>query len=155
MLQSETESEDDAENEKMSIHDEDSDWVEKESDEINLVSLTEEKLLYGNLPRTPTEGDHVVVRFDTKRKAVYYVGKILHNRNENLGYYVSYLRGNRKHQFNMPNVPDLAFVKEHDIKFILPNPKMGGSTLRQQSYYYFDIDFSERVCEVRVLYTQN
>lgn len=145
-----SESEDDTEN--ISIHDEDSDWCEEnedsdwcEEDEVGnkIEILTDEKLLLNVLPRLPKEEDYVLVRFSTKRKSVYFVGKVLHDRNDKLEYFVSFLRANRKYQFHMPSNPDLSYVKEYDVKFILPKPCLGGSTLRQQSYYYFNVDFSQ------------
>ncbi|CAH2108862.1 unnamed protein product [Euphydryas editha] len=145
-----SESEDDTEN--ISIHDEDSDWCEEnedsdwcKEDEVGnkIEMLTDEKLLLNVLPRLPKEEDYVLVRFSTKRKSVYFVGKVLHERNDKLEYYVSFLRANRKYQFHMPSNPDLSYVKEYDVKFILPKPCLGGSTLRQQSYYYFNVDFSQ------------
>lgn len=145
-----SDSEDETEN--ISIHDEDSDWCEEdenndwcEEDKVGnrIEILTDDKLLRNVLPRLPKEGDYVLVRFSTKRKSVYFVGKVLHERNDKLEYYVSFLRANRKYQFNMPSNPDISYVKECDLKFILPKPCLGGSTLRQQSYYYFNVDFSQ------------
>lgn len=132
-----SESEDDTED--ISIHDEDSDWCEEDENQI----LTDEKLMVNVLPRLPKEGDYVLVRFSTKKKSVYYVGKILHERNDKLEYYISFLRANRKYQFHMPSNADLSYVKEYDVKLILPKPCLGGSTLRQQSYYYFNVDFCQ------------
>lgn len=37
----------------------------------------------------------------------------------------------------MPDVPDLAYVKDDSIKMILPQPTVNGSTAREQSYYSF------------------
>lgn len=145
-----SESEDETAN--ISLHDEDSDWQEEdeesdwcEDDEVGnkMKSLTDEKLLNNVLPVLPKEEDYVLVRFSTKRKSVYFVGKVLHERNDKLEYYVSFLRANRKYQFHMPTNPDLSYVKEHDVKLILPKPSLGGSTIRQQSYYYFNVDFSQ------------
>ncbi|XP_045762732.1 uncharacterized protein LOC123865623 [Maniola jurtina] len=136
-----SESEDDAEN--FSLDDEDSDWCEEDEVEDEIEILTDQKLQLNVLPRVLKEEDYVLVRFSTKRKSIYFVGKVLQDRNENLEYYVSFLRVNRKYQFHMPSNPDLSYVKECDVKLILPKPCVGGSTLRQQSYYYFNVDFSQ------------
>lgn len=95
------------------------------------------------MPRLPAEGDYVLVPFSTKKKSIYFVGKVLHELNDNLEYYVSFLRSNHKYQLRMPSNPDLSYVKDSDVKLILPKPSTGGSTLRQQSYFYFNVDFSQ------------
>ena len=45
-------------------------------------------------------------------------------------------------KFVLPDMPDLALVAEEGIKMILPKPKVSGMTKQQQSYYCFEVDFS-------------
>lgn len=118
--------------------DDDMDWLEEDMEIENTV-LTEE-VIKQPLPRVPKEGEFVLVLFTTKKKRVYYVGKILEERNSNLEYFISFLRKKSYDKYHMPAVPDLASVKEHDIKFILQTPTITGSTARQQSYHSFSVD---------------
>lgn len=113
-------------------------WME--SDEIYLT----EDILMEPLERFPGEGEFVVVMFATKKTRVYYIGKVLETRNDALEYFISFLRLQTRgpEQFSLPDVPDVSYVKEHDIKYILPKPIISGSTKRQQSYYKFAVTFA-------------
>lgn len=94
------------------------------------------------LTRPPTEGDYVVVLFVTKKSKAYFVGKILEKIDEDTNdFYISFLKLKSKvHQtFAEPTEPDLAGVKIDDIKYILPEPKIQG-TSRRQSTYKFNVD---------------
>lgn len=101
-----------------------------------------EPVNFGNLHRHPIQDDYVLVEFITKQK-VYYVGKILSQRNEN-EFEVSFMRKSTKgyESFFAPNVPDLSLVMKKDIKMILPPPLTHGLTKRQTSLLKFEINFS-------------
>nr|CAI5818512.1 unnamed protein product [Callosobruchus analis] len=108
----------------------------------NNVSILTHEDLQQPLPGPPQEGEYVLVEFATKKKVLYYVGKILQTRNRDLEYQISFLRQNHQNKFRVPNVPDISFVKEDDVKLILPKPICSGSTSRQQSFYSFPLDLS-------------
>lgn len=76
------------------------------SDEDKENMITQEKLMKP-LPRLPREGDYVLVEFASKKQLLYYVAKVLEERNDALELYVSYLR-HKKGRFSMPNTPDLG-----------------------------------------------
>nr|CAI5851175.1 unnamed protein product [Callosobruchus analis] len=108
----------------------------------NNVSILTHEDLQQPLPGPPQEGEYVLVEFATKKKVLYYVGKILQTRNRDLEYQISFLRQNHQNKFRVPNVPDISFVKEDDVKLILPKPICSRSTSRQQSFYSFPLDLS-------------
>lgn len=116
----------------------DGNWLDDDENQENIIT---EELLVNPLTELPKEGQYVVVQFASKKQRVFYVAKVLQERNNELEFYVSYLR-HRKGQFTMPNVPDLAYVKDDNIKMILPNPTLKGSTARQQSYLSFGVNLS-------------
>ncbi|XP_026331553.1 uncharacterized protein LOC113238919 [Hyposmocoma kahamanoa] len=116
----------------------DDNWLDDEENQENIIT---EELLVNPLTELPREGQYVVVQFASKKQQVFYVAKVLEERNNELEFYVSYLRY-RKGQFTMPNAPDLAYVKEDNIKMILPNPTLNGSTARQQSYLTFGVNLN-------------
>lgn len=122
--------------------DSDNDWFEEDEMEVEENVLTEERL-EKPLARQAEQEEFVLVLFCTKRQKVFYIAKILDTLNHNMEYYVSFLRLKFKsqQQFCMPDVPDLAFVKEEDVRFILPNPTISG-TARRHSYYKFSVDLS-------------
>lgn len=113
-------------------------------------------ILDGNflpLPRDPKENDFVVVLFPLKITLVYYVAKILEIIEDNdvdTNFFVSFLRlKNRTHQtFCEPIVPDTAGIQMHDIKYILPVPKIIGSS-RRQSSFSFDVHFDTSLLNLR------
>lgn len=76
--------------------------------------------------KDPKEGDYVLVKFKIKKSEVYYVAKILREKDEENDVEVSYLRRFKKSSniFCLPGVPDLASVSVKDIKGILPPPKV-------------------------------
>lgn len=116
----------------------DDNWLDDEENQENIIT---EELLVNPLTELPREGQYVLVQFESKKQRVFYVAKVLEERNNDLEFYVSYLR-HRKGQFTMPNAPDLAYVKDDNIKMILPNPTLNGSTARQQSYLTFGVYLS-------------
>lgn len=116
----------------------DSNWLDDEENQENIIT---EDLLVNPLTELPREGQYVVVQLSSKKQRVFYVAKVLEERNNELEFYVSYLRY-RKGQFTMPNAPDLAYVKDDNIKMILPNPTLKGSTARQQSYLTFGVNLN-------------
>lgn len=90
----------------------------------------------------PKEGDFVIVEFEVKGKHIYYVAKVLGEKENETE--VSFLRRSNKNpnHFHMPNVPDIATVALNDIRMILPKPLFSGNTKRIQCMYQFDINFS-------------
>lgn len=97
---------------------------------------------FEELERDAIEGDFVLVEFSGKSKVIYYVGKIIKDRDLDGEYEISYLRNlNQTKKFTMPSVPDLASVHESDIKMILPKPKLFGETRRQNACLVFEVDF--------------
>lgn len=134
VLQSDSEDEDD-----VILNDDTEDeggWLETKKTNIT------EDLLTRPLERLPNEGEYVLVQFCSKNQKVFFVGKVLEERNLNfMELYVSFLRY-KKGKFVMPNVPDLSHVKDDDVRYILPTPTFNGSTARQQSYYTFPVDLS-------------
>ncbi|XP_045782879.1 uncharacterized protein LOC123879265 [Maniola jurtina] len=118
--------------------DDEGDWIETE-EEHNIT----DDLLKRPLVRLPNEGEYILVQFCSKNQKIYFVGKVLEERNiSSSDLYVSFLRY-KKGKFVMPNVPDLSYVKDEDVRFILPKPTVSGSTSRQQSYYVFPVDLSQ------------
>ncbi|XP_025407040.1 uncharacterized protein LOC112680989 [Sipha flava] len=110
-------------------------------DEIDYEDLT----TYDELAKEPKEGDYVLVQFKTiKEGTVYYVGKIIKEKDEETDVEISFLRRYKKsfEKFHMPDVPDLASVSVKDVLQILPKPKVVGHTKRQQSYLMFEVDLS-------------
>ncbi|CAH0562830.1 unnamed protein product [Brassicogethes aeneus] len=95
--------------------DNDNDWFEEDEMEVDENVLTEERLEQP-LARQVEQEEFVLVLFCTKKQRVFYTAKVLDILNDDMEYYVSFLRLQFKsqQQFCMPNVPDLAFVKEHD-----------------------------------------
>lgn len=121
----------------------DDNWIENDEEEGDENAITEIFLEKNPLPRNPEEGDYVLVLFCTKRQKVYYVAKVLQAIRVTQEYNVSFLRLKirSRHQFCIPDIPDLSFVQKDDIKFILPKPIISGSAKRQ-SYYKFPINLS-------------
>jgi hypothetical protein len=128
----ETSSEDD---EQMSVYSEVEHWIEEEDEAVDSITFTVLKSL-------PREGSFVIVEFKVKEKEIYYVGKVIGGKENDSE--ISFLRRSDKNQNNffMPNNPDIAMVALTDIKMILPQPKLSGSTKRKQGMYYFDMDFT-------------
>lgn len=135
VLQSDTEEEEDEELQQLT--DDDGDYLK----ENKYIDITENDLKHP-LSRPAKKGEYVLIQFSTKKKKNYYVGKVLETRNEAFEYFISFLRLKSVNKFYMPNVPDLSFVREEDVKLILPPPSFSGCTTRQQSYFYFSISFS-------------
>ena len=85
-------------------------------------------------------GDFVLVKFATKTKILYYVGKIeqVHSYSE---YEVSFYRckGNK---FLLQDVPDVSAVERKDLVAKLPCPSQLGGTQRVQRYISFPVDFN-------------
>lgn len=141
ILQSDSEEEN---QEPIDIHfqesDEDNDWPDEEIDN-NPIPVTENDFKMP-LTHVPQEGEYVLVEFATKKTKIYYIGKVIESRNRKLEYYISFLRQKGVNKFRMPNEPDLSYIRENDIKLILPKPTVTGSTSRQQSFFSFAIDLS-------------
>jgi len=88
-------------------------------DEIDIEDLT----TYHELAKEPKEGDYILVQFKTiKEGTVFYVGKIIKQKDEENDVEVSFLRRYKKsfEKFYMLDVPDLASVSVKDVLQILP-----------------------------------
>ena len=133
-------SEDD--NDKMELQDNDDDFDCMDDEKENTTNVITENHLSKPLSRQATEGEYILVEFATKKKKLYYVGKVIENRNESLEYCVSFLRKKSTNKFYIPNVPDISTVDECYVKLILPKPRLNGSTTRRQSYFEFAVDLS-------------
>lgn len=108
---------------------------DSEDDEI---ILTED---FSPLPRNPNVGDFVIVLIESEKtkKKCYYIAKIIDNSPESgFDYSVSYLKLKSKvyHTFAEPMEPDMAMVSKNDIKYILPNPKVEGSSRRTGTFRF-------------------
>lgn len=92
--------------------------------------------------RDPQVDDFVLVKFPGKRSVVYYVGKILKEKNKNEEYEVTYLRTfqRTKNKFVFPAEPDVALLSEDDIVLILPEPFKQGQTKRQNAAFVFPVN---------------
>lgn len=99
---------------------------------------------FPDLPRSPTDGDYVLVSFTKSKVKVYYVGKIVKDCDDEGDLEVSYLRkAGDEGRFTLPPIPDIHGVHLSDIKVILPKPSSPNwATKRQQSQLVFDYDFS-------------
>lgn len=112
-------------------------------------SEDEEIILNNDFPplaRNPHPEDFVIVAFASKKTTVFYVGEVLEElESQDCDYFVSYLKlkSKAKQLFSMPKEPDTAGVHKTDIKYILPRPKISGSTARQQAIYKFLVDMSQ------------
>lgn len=113
-------------------------------------------ILDGNflpLARDPKEQEFVIVLFPFKKTSVFYVAKILEiidDNDEDSNFFVSFLRlKNRTRQtFCEPLVPDTAGIQVKDVKYILPKPKITGSSRRQASFS-FDVHFNMTLLNLR------
>lgn len=93
---------------------------------------------FEELEREPNVDDFVLVRFP---KSIYYVAKILKEKNEDNEFYVSFFRKREKYNgFSMPECPDLALIPQDDIVLILPTPTPM-KTKRLAGYLCFPISF--------------
>lgn len=92
----------------------------------------------------PREGDFVLAKFPGKRGIVYYVGKVLKDKNKDLDYEVTYLRKYRssKNKFVYPIEPDIALLSESDVELILPQPFQLGHTKRQNAAFVFPVNLN-------------
>lgn len=104
-------------------------------------------ILDGNflpLQRDPKDKEYVIILFPFKKTSVYYVAKILETTDDedDFDFFVSFFRLKSRvcQTFCEPLEPDTAGVQVKDIKYILPNPKIIGSS-RRQAAYLFDVYF--------------
>lgn len=117
-------------------------WCESEDDEVDVPFLLTPDS-FEPLGRRPNEGEYVLVEFATKKTLVFYVGKVLEGNVNTEEYYINFLRIKSRdvEQFIEPQIKDAAYVKEQDIKYILPKPEENGGTMRQQSFFKFNMSF--------------
>jgi hypothetical protein len=113
-------------------------------------------ILDGNftlISRDPKVDEFVLVLFPYKKTFVYYVAKVLETIDDNedeSDFFVSFLRlKNRTQQtFCEPIMPDTAGIRVRDIKYILPDPKIIGSSRRQTSFS-FEVHFDMSLLNLR------
>ncbi|XP_072396451.1 uncharacterized protein [Diabrotica undecimpunctata] len=122
-------------------YDEEQEWQESSSEsdwtpEDPIPDLTEE------LTRPPTKNNFVLVQFTTKN-LIYFVGKILNVLGKD-EFEISFMRKSAKvtGKFFFPTNPDISVVRLEDIKMLLPQPILSGSTSRQNAYMSFEINFN-------------
>ena len=84
---------------------------------------------------------YMLVEFKTFPRK-YYVGRITKNKDFEGDYEISCMRKKRNVTEFLPEVTDLASVKEKDIRAVLPAPMECRSTSRQRSSLKFDYDKS-------------
>lgn len=134
VLDNNSSSEDD---DRISIYSEEEPMLEEEAE---VLTINPDKFI--PLNSLPKEGDFVLILFEVKSKHIYYIARVIGEKDEETE--VSFLRKSVKNpnKFHLPVIPDLATVPLHDIKMILPKPGFTGSTKRTQGLYYFDVDFS-------------
>ncbi|CAH2088997.1 unnamed protein product [Euphydryas editha] len=94
------------------------------------------------LPLEPKVGDYVIILLETEKKnKLFYFARIIKEPDEDdCDYYVSFLKLKSEvyHKFCEPFEPDCAGVRKNDIKYILPKPKVNGSSRRQVYISYND-----------------
>jgi len=117
----------------------------EDSEEVDDVSVHSDKAVASEISfREPEEGDFVLVKFKTGEKScVYYVGKILSEKDSEDDLQISYYRkrvGDLSVSFTLPPKADLKSVHLNDVKVVLPKPK-SAATRRQKDIISFDFDF--------------
>nr|CAD7434273.1 unnamed protein product [Timema monikensis] len=110
--------------------DEDNSPVLTSSEDINCLEEDDEPIAE---TREPKVGDYVLVKFSGK-KLVFYVGKIIKQKDEDGDFEISYLRKSVKdpRKFMFPVEPDIASVAETDITMVLPQPLIAEPALRER-----------------------
>lgn len=124
---------------------------EEEDEDVPIESSDEETdwipqpdpTAFEELQRNPTINDYVLVEFQSKQK-VFYIGKVTSCDASSNEVEVSFLRKSLKfdRHFVFPVQPDIAHVALQDVKMILPPPCVLGQTKRLQSFFKFEINFS-------------
>lgn len=114
-------------------------WSDAEKEEVVLDDD------FPPLTKEPVPNDYVIILFKSKNINVYYVAQILEKLDDDdCDYYVSYLKLKSKanQKFVEPIIPDTAGVATSEIKYVLPAPKVDGTTSRRQATLKFDVDMS-------------
>lgn len=116
---------------------------ENSDDDIDLIGEIDPLPLLDQLNKEPEVGDFILVLFEDKKKNIYYVGEIL-CKNEAGEFEVKFLRKSLKYDnsFIFPITEDISLITVEKIKIVLPKPTHVGSTMRQQSYLKFEVNFS-------------
>ena len=117
-------------------------WSDTSSDGAIGFMEEETTVNFGELDRSPKEGEFVLVEFKSKQM-VYYVGKVLKEIHNEAELEIQFLRRSLKqtNYFFFPQVDDIATVAINDIKLILPNPSTSKGTKRTKSLLNFELDF--------------
>lgn len=89
------------------------------------------------LDRNFLVNDYVLVKFDTKKTVVHYVGRIEEIRHTMAT--IKFMRLSKiRNTFLFPEIDDIASVPLDDIKTKLPGPVASNNTKRGSSKYTFD-----------------
>ncbi|VEN35312.1 unnamed protein product [Callosobruchus maculatus] len=87
----------------------------------------------GEQKLSQAEGNFVVVQFSVKKGMKYFIGKVLHGK-ENEEYTISFMRRKTDTKFVFPIQEDIAKVPDHDIVLFLKSP------YEKRGQYFFDVD---------------
>lgn len=87
-----------------------------------------------------TKGDFALVKFSNK---VFYIGKLMSDVDAKGDYEISYMRKTEKLGgcFKFPNVPDVHYVNNKDIEFVLPEPTNIMSKRLSSGFVKFPVSF--------------
>ncbi|XP_047125713.1 uncharacterized protein LOC124807640 isoform X1 [Hydra vulgaris] len=88
----------------------------------------------------PKEDDFVLVKFETTKKKLFYVGKVLCVNSIKEEVTISFLR-EKGDIFKMPHSPDIVTIPRMDVKLLLPRPTFSGTNKRQHCHYKFEVVF--------------
>lgn len=110
-----------------------------ESDEDDFLQPEEDNISDQNEPLV--FGDHVLVKFATKKTIKFAVGKIVNVLPES-EFTVKFMKKkNDVYHFVYPDVDDIADIELKDIEMKLPLPHVTQGTERIKCFYSFSIDF--------------
>ena len=90
-------------------------------------------------------GKYYVVKFNTKKTQVFYVGQILSLGPDN-EVEVNFYRKGWDGVFRLPTTVDQVFVSVDDLHTMLPEPTtLSGSRTREQRGLKFDVEFGNEI----------
>ncbi|XP_047133803.1 uncharacterized protein LOC124811904 isoform X1 [Hydra vulgaris] len=88
----------------------------------------------------PKEEDFVLVKFETTKKKLFYVGKVLCVNSIKEEVTISFL-WKKGDIFKMPISPDIVTIPRMDVKLLLPRLTFSGTNKRQHCHYKFEVVF--------------
>ncbi|KAG5898198.1 hypothetical protein JTB14_005578 [Gonioctena quinquepunctata] len=113
-------------------------------DEVVNEDDVEQPSYFDALTEVPKKHDYVLVEFKIRENnIVYYVGKILTDKDKNDEFEISFFRKSIEmhNKFILPNILDIALIPLTNIKMKLPEPVLLGMTKLHQSYLDFGVSF--------------